>query len=50
MGADAFGQEFGHFEIRISEQGREIVLGSYYLRKKGTVAVADEYIGGFLLA
>ena len=50
MGPDAFGQEFGHFEIWVSKQGGESVFGSYNLGKKGTVTVSDEYIGGFLLA
>ena len=50
MRTDAFGQEAGHFEVRISKQCRQVVAGSHYLGQERAVAIAYQYVGLFLLA
>ena len=49
VGTEAFGQETGHLEIRIAEQGRETVFGGHDLRQERPVAVAHQQVGMLLL-
>ena len=50
VGTDAPGQETGHLEIRVSQQGRKSSSGRYDLGQKRAVAIAHQQVGLFLLA